>query len=141
MRLLGWIITLSVLVVLCWSIGAAPNERVVVVNRPTVVAFFPPVTETELSKDPDTNESLADFQYYAARTREQLHEAGVDFEEIYAASFGVKCGAKTTTFHPQKTKVGYYFVAPGKSPRIEYGVMTDSDVLRIAKEYFRHAQQ
>jgi hypothetical protein len=33
-------------------------------------------------------------------------------------------------------KVGYYFIAPGKKPRIEYGVVTDIDLLQIATEYF-----
>lgn len=127
---------LLVLFLLCGSLKATPNENLVVVKGPTVVAFFPPVTQAELSKDPDTNEALADFQHYARSAREQLHNAGVDFEELYVSSFGVESGGKTTTFRPGKLKVGYYFVAPEKSPRVEYGVMTDSDVLQVATEYF-----
>jgi hypothetical protein len=30
----------------------------VVSRRPTVVAFFPPVTPAQLNKDPDTDEAL-----------------------------------------------------------------------------------
>jgi hypothetical protein len=141
MKLSGWIVTLSVLFLLGRSLGAAPKETVVVVNRPTIVAFFPSETESELSKEPDTNEALADFQYYAGIVRPQLHDVGVDFEEVYASSFRVKCGAKTTTFHSGKIGIGYYFVATGKSPRVQYGVMTDSDILHIASEYFRLASK
>jgi hypothetical protein len=119
------------------SPAAARNLRVVVVNRPTIIAFFPPVTDEELSKSPDTNEALADFQYYAKRARKELQEAGIDFVEVYTTSFAVKSDRKTTVFRGEKTNVGYYFVAPGKASRIEYGVMTDSDILRIATEYFR----
>jgi hypothetical protein len=36
-------------------------------SRPTILAFFLPVTDAELSKDPDTNAALDDFQYYARR--------------------------------------------------------------------------
>jgi hypothetical protein len=43
---------------------------------------------------------------------------------------------KLTTFRPGKVGVGYYLVAPGKDPRVEYGVMTDADLLQLAKEYF-----
>jgi ankyrin repeat protein len=120
----------------CISVGAAETVKVIVVTGPTVIAFFPPVTTEELSRDPDTNESLADFQVYAQRARGELHEAGINFQEIHASWFRVKCAAKTQTFRPQKTQVGYYFVAPGKSPHVEYGVMTDTDILQVAKKYF-----
>jgi hypothetical protein len=141
MRLFGWIVTLSVSVLLCLASGAAPKEKLVVVNGPTVVAFFPPVTGAELAKDPDTNESLVDFQLYATRVREKLNNAGIEFQVIYASSFAVRCGAKTTTFRPKKTTVGYYFIEPGKSPRVEYGVMTDVDILRVAAEHFQLASK
>ena len=55
---------------------------------------------------------------------------------IYASSFDVKSGVKIRSFHP-KIDVGYYFVEPGRSPRVEYGVMTDIDIMHIATEYFR----
>jgi hypothetical protein len=99
------------------------------------------VTDAELSKDPDTNESLADFQLYAKSVREKLHNAGIEFEEIYALSFAVRCGTKTTNFRPKKAAVGYYFIAPGKSPRVEYGVMTDVDILRVGAAYFHLASK
>jgi hypothetical protein len=53
----------------------------------TVVAFFPPVTDAELKKDPDTNEALTDFQLYAIRAHEPLKKAGVEFHELYVHSF------------------------------------------------------
>ena len=135
MKSIGWVATLAVCL-LCEPVGAGPTTKVVVVRGPTVIAFFPPATDKDLSQDPDTNESLSDFQFYAQKVRGKLHDAGINFQEIYASAFDVKCGATTTSFHPQKTQVGYYFVAPGKSPRVEYGVMTDADILLVAKEYF-----
>ena len=42
------------------------------VHRPTILAFFPPVTDAELAKNPDTNTVLDDFQFYAASVREPL---------------------------------------------------------------------
>lgn len=30
------------------------------VRRPTILAFFPPVTQAEMDRDPDINEALAD---------------------------------------------------------------------------------
>ena len=117
-------------------IAAAEKHPLVVVRGPTVVAFFEPITQAELEKDPDANEALADFQFYAKSVREPLTQAGIEFHELYAHSFRVRVGRALATFRPVKADVGYYLVAPGKKPRIEYGVMTDSDLLGVAKEYF-----
>lgn len=118
------------------SVAAAEKQPVVVVTGRTVVAFFPPTSEAELQKDPDTNEALADFQLYASRVRDQLEKSGIEFHELYAHSFRVRVGKAVTTFHPTKIDVGYYFIIPGKKPRIEYGVMTDADLMQVANEYF-----
>jgi hypothetical protein len=118
------------------SSGAAASKQPIIdVRQATIVAFFPPVTQSELSNG-DTNEALADFQYYAKQVREPLRKAGIEFQEVYAHSFQIRLGSKTTVFRPIKEDVGYYFVAPGKKPRLEYGVMTDHDLLEIAHEYF-----
>jgi len=115
---------------------AAESPSTIVAHGPTIVAFFPPVTKTELQNDPDTNEALADFKLYATRVREPLKKSGIEFHELYAYSFQVRRGNTVTTFRPSREQVGYYFVAPKKKPRIEYGVMTDVDLLEIAHEYF-----
>jgi hypothetical protein len=104
--------------------GAAEKRPVIVVRGPTVVAFFESVPHAQLDKDPDTNEALADFQFYARNVRAQLRKEGIQFHKIYAHSFQLHIGNKVTTFRPVKVDVGYYLVAPGKKPRIEYGVMT-----------------
>jgi hypothetical protein len=100
------------------------------------VAFFEPVTQAKLAKDPDTNEALADFQLYASSVRAPLRKAGIEFHELYARSFRLRVGNQLTTFRPVKEDVGYYLVEPGKKPRIEYGVITDADLLQVANEYF-----
>src|SRR4051812_37099314 len=115
---------------------AAETPSIIAVKGPTVVAFFPPVTKAELEKDPDTNEALADFQTYAARVREPFKKSGIELHEVYTHSFQLRMGNTVTRFHPTKEQIGYYFVAPGKKPRIEYGVLTHVDLLDIAHEDF-----
>jgi len=39
-------------------------------------------------------------------------------------------------FRPAKGNVGYYLIVPGKNPRIEYGIMTSTDLLQVANDYF-----
>lgn len=103
---------------------------------PTVVAFFEPVSLEQLDKDPDMNVALADFQFYAETVRAPLRKAGIEFHELYTHSFRLRIGTQSITFRPAKITVGYYFVAPGKKPHIEYGVRTDADILQVANAYF-----
>lgn len=117
----------------------AGKHPLIVIRRQTVVAFFAPMTQAELKNQADSDEALADFQFYAARLRKPLNDSGIDFEEVYASSFSVQRGNRTRTFRPGKVKVGYYFVAPDKEPHVEYGVMTDTDVLQFAQNYFGRA--
>lgn len=133
-RLASLWVCLSVVAVMM-PLHSAKRILPIDVVRPTIVAFFPPVTEAELSKDWDT-EALADFQVYAERVRKPLKQRHIDFHEVYAHSFAIRRGKTATTFKPLKVNVGYYFVAPGKKPRVEYGVTTDDDLLQIADEYF-----
>jgi hypothetical protein len=117
-------------------IAAAEKQPLVDVRGPTIVAFFKPVTQEQLEKDPDTNEALSDFQFYAKQARNALIKAGIEFHELQAHSFQLRVGQKVTTFQPAKADVGYYLIAPDKKPRIEYGVLTDADLLEVAKQYF-----
>jgi hypothetical protein len=107
----------------------------VVIRRPTIIAFFS-VTQKELKRDPDTNESLADFQIYVDQARERLAKMGIDLREVYARSFRVIIADRVSIFRAAAQDCGYYFVAPGKTARIEYGVETDTDLVQLSTEYF-----
>jgi hypothetical protein len=130
---LAGVIVVSVLVDAAASPATKPPAFVV--RGPTIVAFFPPVRHEDLN-DSDTNEELSDFQVYAGRAQEPLRKAGIEFHVVYSRSFRIRVGTKSTIFRPGKIELGYYFVAPGKTPRVEYGVLSDGDILEIAKEYF-----
>lgn len=121
------------------SLGMAQETPVptFVIERPTIIAFFPPMTDAELENNPDMNEVLADFQLYASQASPRLKNSGVDFEVASAVTFRVSKGGVIHTFKSGKVKVGYYFVAPGKLAHVEYGVMTDDDILAAAAKYFQ----
>ena len=139
-RVVCVVVELSLLVGIAGSTGGQ-TKPTFDIKRPTIVAFFPPVTQSELSKDAGMNEVMSDFQFYAAQVRQPLEKAGIDFKEVYAHRFRVRLGKAVTTFRPVKADVGYYFVAPGKKPRIVYGVVTDVGLLQAAREYFGDFQK
>src|SRR5215470_18203795 len=108
MKRFNSILVASVLLsVLSMPLVAAERERTFVIRRPTVIAFFPPVSEQELG-DAGHNDSLAHFQYSANEVRQPLHNSGITFIENYGESFRTRLGKTVTTFHPEKIKVGYY---------------------------------
>lgn len=76
-----------------------------VIHRPTIVAFFPPVTSSDLDNDEDTNQALSDFQFYVGAVRARLQKIGIDFYEADASSFRVRVGSRIRTFQPGKIGV------------------------------------
>lgn len=126
-------------VILCVSLFAsaaqADEAAQIIVDGPTVVAFFEPVTEAELEEDPDANDALDDFQFYARETRIALDGSGVAFHEVYAREISVIVDGVDKVLRPEVT-VGYYFIAPDRTARVEYGVHTDVDVLALVDEVF-----
>jgi hypothetical protein len=110
------------------------GQPVIVVKGPTIVAFF--ATSTRSQNSAEANEALSDFQFYAKSVRGRLKNAGIAFHELYTHSFRLREGRRLITFGPGKRDVGYYLTAPGKKPRIEYGVMTDSDLIQAANAFF-----
>lgn len=115
--------------------GANPVP-VFVIHGPTIVAFFAPETGPELKNDSDINEALSDFQLYYGQASAPLRKAGIDFPDTNTLSFRICIRKKVRRYRMNKTGVGYFFIAPGKEPHIEYGVMTDADLLDAARKYF-----
>jgi hypothetical protein len=109
---------------------------VIVIHRPTIVAFFLPMTGAEANSGEVDAEALGDFNFYAYKVGERLKKAGIEFQQVSGRSFQIRDGMKTRTFQASKIAVGYYFIAPGKGPHVEYGVMTDEDLADAAQRYF-----
>ena len=125
---------------LCAGIGNAQSTPkpapVFAIHGPTIVAFFRHVTDKEMESDPDTNEVLSDFQAYNSEVHDPLQKAGVEFRQTDSRSFRIRTGKRLLRFRAGKTRVGYYFIAPGKPPHVEYGVMTRDGILDTARMYF-----
>jgi hypothetical protein len=117
------------------SLRASVETPLFDIHQPTVLAFFRPTSHAD---EPGTgaNDSLSDFQVYLRQASAPLGKAGIEVHDVYARSFKVRDGMTTTTFQTKKSGIGYYLVSPGKKPRVEYGLMNDSDLIRVASEYF-----
>lgn len=135
-RVNRFVIALSLLVSCGWCASQTPREPlpVYVIHRPTIIAFF--VSTQNASDDPE-GEAASDFSFYASRVQNRLRTAGIDFELSEARTFQVRAGAKVRTFHVGKIGVGYYLIAPGRQPKVLWGVDTDEGLVEQARAYFR----
>jgi hypothetical protein len=114
----------------------AGKPEVFVIHGPTIVAFFHPISQKELDNGEGDAEAGDDFSYYSSLVRKPLKSAGIRYETIVARSFRVRVGKKIRVFHTGEIGIGYYFIAPGKEPHVEEGVMTDDDLVDEARKYF-----
>ena len=102
---------------------------------PTIVAFFPPVTQKHVNADLNLGETLGDFQAHLRRAKRRLEASGIKVHELYTRQFQVETVGSARAFRPGKSGIGYYFIRPGAKPRIEYEVMSDVDILDVAAQY------
>jgi hypothetical protein len=111
------------------------KEPTFVVRGPTIIAFYPPVSKKAMK---DGDEALADFEFYTGAAQKTLAALGVQVKLAFARSFRVTLDGTTTTFRLRASShdkfCGYYLIAPGKMPRVEYGV--DTTINQTAAEYF-----
>ena len=108
---------------------------VIQIQKGTVIAFY--ISASTASRtDADSNEALSDFQFYADQVKQPLSRLDIDFKELYVRSFRLHVSGRDIVFRPKSDAVGYYLIAPGKKPHIEYEVMTDADLILVAKSYF-----
>lgn len=94
------------------------------------------MSDPEANSGSDDDEALGDFNFYAAKVEPRLKKAGIEFRLLDQNSFRVRIGNRVRTFRSGSIEVGYYLIAPGKEPHVEYGVMTDEDLTAVAAKYF-----
>jgi hypothetical protein len=109
---------------------------VFVIHGPTIIAFSHPITQAELNNGEGDAEALGDFNFYLSKVEKRLREAGIEIQAADERSFHVRDGKKVRPFRAGKTGIGYYFIAPGREPHVESGVMTDEDLADAARKYF-----
>jgi hypothetical protein len=125
-------------ILLCLAIAQViqADPKPIRITGPTVIAFFPAVTQDEIDKDLDTNDALDDFQWYVRQAHEPFAKSGIKLHVVYGSRLFVKIRGKTRIFVPGEAEVGYYFIMPGKKPFVSYGVNSDEGLFHDAREYF-----
>jgi hypothetical protein len=113
------------------SPAGVPACEVYKISGPTIIAFFP---YEGCDKQPHCEDALDDFQFYLRRMHEQFNEPAIRIHECYRQPFEIEVRGKKRKF--TDTSVAYYLIVPDKEPRVELGVVTDADLVRLMNEYF-----
>src|SRR5690242_14535985 len=75
-----------------------------------------------VDQDPNLNDTLSNFQFYASNARDPLRKMKIDFQRMSARSFRDCTGETVRTFRPKKADSDMTY-SWGQKPRVENGVM------------------
>jgi hypothetical protein len=105
------------------------------IASPTVVAFFNYASVQP--NDPNLPDVIEDFRLTVQRLRERLDDSVIAVHECYQSWFEVNVPGKALQhFTVGPEGAGYYLVSPAVPAKVEYGVMTDEDVINLMRQHF-----
>ena len=125
--------------------AAAPARRDstwVEITGPTLIAFFPPDVSAQIDAGGDEATALDDFGHHLASATDSLRALGVRVVGVGTRTLHVVQDGRTNVFAVPRDSadLGYYLVAPGRPPLVQYGVLSDTDLVDVAQEYLRGAR-
>jgi hypothetical protein len=109
------------------------------VTRPAIIAFYPIVSNADLEADEGLASMLDDFAYYLGTGMDSLEAAGFRVSYHAGDTVRIRAGRENSRFvrHPDSAVVGYLFADHSGHLAVVYGVRTDGDLLRYAREFIR----
>jgi len=113
------------------------DSATVSVKGPTVVAFEPALTQAQLDSSEQLATVLGDFEHYLSEASDSLEVLG--FALVQRPTGPIRLleasGSREVRPSSDSSYVGYVFVAPGRRPRVYYGVKTDGQLLAAARMF------
>jgi hypothetical protein len=127
------------------SVVAASGARIFpapdrVMNGPTVIAFYA-LTKEQVARGGDASEAFADFERQLKGVDRALDSLGVRLDYQYSDTIQYQVNGVAHAWHPpsDSLRVGYLFLGPGRILDVQYGVMTNSDLLDQTRNWLRKA--
>lgn len=113
------------------------DSNVVLINGPTLLAFYPAVTQAQVDTSEELTTVFDDFSYHLSTAADSLRALGVKVEERPVGQLRFIEAGEKRQFMPAKdsSDFGYLFLAPRRAMRVHYGVMTNTDLVQSAREY------
>lgn len=116
------------------------DSLLVAVDRPTLIAFYPAVTQAQVDSSEELATVFDDFSYHLSSAADSLRALGITIESRPLGEIRFVEASQHRQFLPAKdsAEFGYLFLAPGRAQRVYYSVMSDSDLVETAHEYLEN---
>lgn len=117
------------------------TERIVV-ERPTIVGFFPAVTESDVEADAGVNSALEHWEWALENAQRCFGPKGVHVQAVLADKVVIETDGQIVEAVPRlgaTADIGYYLLAPGRAPELVMGPAPSSLLYflpKAASEYF-----
>ena len=108
-----------------------PDSMAVRVHGPTLISFYPTVTQAQIDSSEDLATVLDDFSYHLSTAQDSLRAMGFTIIDHPPGTIRIidATGSRDIALVPDSADVGFVFVAPGRRDRVMYGVTTGSDLI------------
>lgn len=115
----------------------AADSAAVHVHGPTLIAFFPTVTQAQVDSSDDLATVLDDFTFHLGSANDSLTKLGFVVIDRPHGTFLIVDGAGSRQITPalDSADVGYVFIAPGRRDHLAYGVMASLDLVEAARTF------
>ena len=119
------------------SLAPVPDSMVVHVRGPTLVTFYPTVTQAQVDSNEDLATVLDDFSFHSSAARDSLLALGFTIVDHPPGIIRVIDGAvaRDIALARDSAEVGFVFVAPGRRDRVLYGVTTSTDLIDAGHKF------
>ena len=118
---------------------AVPDSEWVDVSGPTVIAFYPIVSNDEIERDADLATVLDDFSYHIGTAMDSLDAAGFRVHYRGGDTIWTRNGStRSRLLRPaDSASIGYVWTDTQGHQAIIYGVRTYIDLIEYAHEFRR----
>ena len=116
---------------------AAPDSMVVRVHGPTLISFYPTVTQAQIDSSEDLATVLDDFSYHLSTAQDSLRAMGFAIIDHPPGTIRIvdESSSRDIALAPDSADVGFVFVAPGRRDRVMYGVMTGGELIDAGHKF------
>jgi hypothetical protein len=119
---------------------AITDSSQVAVDGPTLIAFYPAVTQAQVDSSEELATVFDDFSYHLSSAADSLRALGLTVKERPLGEIRVVEAGRQWQFLPAKdsAEFGYLFLAPGRTQRVYYSVMSNTDLVETAHEFLEN---
>ena len=119
--------------------ASVPESAWVEVRGPTLIGFYPVVSNEQLEADEGLATALDDFSYHVGAAMDSLLAAGFTVHNRSGDTLWIRTGRVRSRFvrDPDSASIGFVLTDPLGRRAVIYGVRTYPDLVSYAQEFKR----